>query len=112
MLGISRRADDTSLTTVTFRAAQPGLYVAGHEINSPAEFFAQRQHVQFGAVAALPVVAVSADTVTLEVICSSDIVDGKWTFRLDDQIVTVRLDLDEIKKVVPFDPSSIYDRVF
>lgn len=44
------------------------------------------------------------DTVTLEVICSSDIVDGKWTFRLDAQIVTVRLDLDEIKKVVPFAP--------
>lgn len=51
------------------------------------------------------------DTVTLEVTCSSDIVDGKWTFRLDDQIVTVRMDLDEIKKVVSYNPKTAYDRI-
>lgn len=52
------------------------------------------------------------DRVMLEVTCSSDFVDGSWTFVLNGQPITVPLDLDEIKKVKPFDPSAIYDKVF
>ncbi|CAM5659436.1 hypothetical protein MAUB1S_11486 [Mycolicibacterium aubagnense] len=51
------------------------------------------------------------DRVTLEVTCSSDFVDGSWTFVLNGQPITVPLDLDAIKKVIPFDPSDFYDRV-
>lgn len=51
------------------------------------------------------------DRVTLQVTCTSDVAEGKWTFVLNGQAITVPLNLDAIKKVVPYDPSSIYDRV-
>ena len=52
------------------------------------------------------------DRVTLEVACTSDFIPGSWTFVLNGQPITVPVDLDAIKKVKPFDPSAIYDKVF
>lgn len=48
------------------------------------------------------------DRVTLEVSCSSDIIDGKFTFVIDGQKVTVPNDIDAIKKVVPYDPKAAF----
>lgn len=51
------------------------------------------------------------DRVTIEVRCSSDIVDGKFTFDIDGQKVTVHNDLEAIKKVVPYNPKDAFKDV-